>query len=107
MKKNTYVILLTLAALALLSGCAVRKSQFRELSYTQPVEKGTVLRQYTLDPSMEEKILALDPERVKESDIRESCPARLPRESLTSMEDLPCLPLHGVVLSIPGKNGLP
>jgi len=71
MKKNTYVILLTLAALALLSGCAVTKSQFRELSYTQTVEKGTVLRQYTLDPSMEEKILALDPERVKESDIRE------------------------------------
>ena len=71
MKKNAYAILLTLAALVLLSGCGVTKSQFREASYTQPVEKGMVLRQYTLDPSIEEKILALDPERVNESDIRE------------------------------------
>lgn len=71
MKKNVYAILLTLAALVLLSGCGVTKSQFREPSYTQPVERGMVLRQYTLDPSVEEKILALDPERVKESDIRE------------------------------------
>jgi len=71
MKKNAYAILLTMAALVLLSGCGVTKSQFREASYTQPVEKGMVLRQYTLDPSIEEKILALDPERVKEDDIRE------------------------------------
>ena len=71
MRKNAYAILLTMAALALLSGCGVTKSQFREPSYTQPVEKGMVLRQYTLDPSVEEKILALDPERVKESDVRE------------------------------------
>jgi hypothetical protein len=35
------------------------------------VGEGTVLRQYVLDSSLEEKILALDPKRVMESDIRE------------------------------------
>jgi hypothetical protein len=71
MKKNAYAILLTMTALLLLSGCGVTTSQFREPSYTEPVEKGGVLRQFTLDPSVEEKILALDPEWINEKDIRE------------------------------------
>ncbi len=71
MKKNACSILPILLALLLLSGCAATKGQYREPGYGQPVEKGSVLRQYVLDPSTEEKILALDPNRVSESDVRE------------------------------------
>jgi len=70
MRKNPLFIFLTLATLVLF-GCGVTKSGFREPSYTQPVERGTVLWQYVLDSSLEEKILALDPEKVREHDIRE------------------------------------
>src|SRR5512135_3773889 len=71
MRKRASFIIWTMVVLVLLSGCGVTKSQFREPSYTQPVKSGTVLRQYVLDPSLEEKILALDPERITERDIRE------------------------------------
>jgi hypothetical protein len=71
MKKNACSLLLTLGVLLFLSGCGAPKSQYREPLYAQPVEKGSVLQQYVFDTSMEEKILALDPNRVSGSDVRE------------------------------------
>ena len=72
MRKNASLLFLTVTALVLLSGCAgIPTSPLREAIYTQSVREGTVLRQYVLDSALEEKILALDPERVTESDIRE------------------------------------
>jgi hypothetical protein len=71
MREKTSFIVWTMVAMVLLSGCGVTKSQFREPSYTQSVKSRTVLQQYVFDPSLEEKILALDPERVTERDIRE------------------------------------
>jgi hypothetical protein len=72
MRKNASLIILAMVALSFLSGCGgIPLSQFREPSYTQSVGEGTVVRQYVLGSALEERILALDPERVTESDIRE------------------------------------
>jgi hypothetical protein len=64
------VYCLVLAAL-LFSGCASVEYRYRELTYEQRIEKHTVLQSLRLDPALEEQILALDPERLTEKDVRE------------------------------------
>src|SRR5512143_775378 len=64
--------LISLALMVLvLSGCATTKSDYRPPSYTGPVQKGTVLRQYNLDPELEKTILAMNPGHVSEQQVRE------------------------------------
>ncbi len=71
MRKNAAFALLTVLALMLLYGCAGTQYQYRQATYTEPLEKGRVLREVFLQPSLEDKILALNPERITERDIRE------------------------------------
>ena len=54
-----------------LSGCATTAHRNTEAQYTQPSEPGSALRLIFLDRSVEEKILALNPERVTDRDVRE------------------------------------
>ena len=71
MKKNTSSILLTILFLTFVYGCAATRYQYREPTYTEQMQPGTVLQQFSLEPSLEENILALDPERITERDIQE------------------------------------
>jgi len=71
MKKQVLLLTLTVMFLGLLHGCATTTFQYRESTYTQPIEKGTVLRQFSLEPGLEENVLALNPEQITERDIQE------------------------------------
>ena len=71
MKRRRAFIVFALMCAVFLFGCATTKYQYREPTYTQPIEKGTVLRMVSLEASLEEKILAMNPERVTERDVRE------------------------------------
>ena len=72
MRRERSFILVSLALwVAVLSGCATTKSDYRLPSYTGPVQKGSVLRQYNLDPALEGTILAMNPGRVSEQQVRE------------------------------------
>ena len=55
-----------------LYSCATSRYTYRETAYEGAVEKGTVLRGFSIDPDLEEKILALDPEHITERDIKET-----------------------------------
>ncbi len=54
--------------LAAFAGCCADYS-YREATYSLQVEPGTVLRMLRLEPALEEKILALDPDRISEADV--------------------------------------
>jgi hypothetical protein len=71
MMKRTTFFPVVLVLVALVGGCATSKYSYREPAYTEPVEKGLVLRQFSLDPSLEEKILAMNPERVTGEEVRD------------------------------------
>jgi hypothetical protein len=71
MKNRTPFLLIAFAVVFLVAGCATTKYEYREPAYTQPMEKGSVLRQFSLEPSLEEKILAMNPERVTDQEVRE------------------------------------
>ena len=53
------------------SGCASYNYHYREASYDERVEKGTVLQGLWFPPGIEDKILALDPEHIDETEVRE------------------------------------
>ena len=71
MKRQVSFLILTVMFLGLLHGCATTTFQYREPTYTQPIEKGTVLRQFSLESGLEEKILALNPGQITERDIQD------------------------------------
>jgi len=71
MEGRTRCILIALFLMVWLSGCAGTAYRYSVPSYTQPLEQGSVLRQISLDPSLEKKILALNSERVTDRDVRE------------------------------------
>jgi hypothetical protein len=71
MKNRISSLPIALVVIVLVAGCATTKYPYRETTYTQPIEKGLVLRQFSLEPSLEEKILALNPERVTDQEVRE------------------------------------
>jgi hypothetical protein len=55
----------------LLSGCATYNRQGLDAAHAQQIEYGSVRQEYTLPYDLEEKLLALDPGRITEKDIRE------------------------------------
>jgi hypothetical protein len=65
---------LSLIALAILflSGCATSDYRYREPNYEATIVPGAVLHGLRIAPEVEDKILALDPERITESDIKEA-----------------------------------
>jgi len=67
---NSRTIFLVLVA-ALLCGCATRSQFHHDPSSAQQTEKASPPGAATLSRELEEKILALDPERVTEKEIRE------------------------------------
>ena len=71
MERKARFILIALFLLAWLSGCATTAYQYTEPSYQAPPRPGSVLEQVSLDPSLEERILALNPERVTGRDVGE------------------------------------
>jgi hypothetical protein len=71
MERRKGCILIVLFLMVWLSGCATTAYRYAEPSYTQPLESGSVLRRISLDRSVEETILALNPERITDRDVRE------------------------------------
>lgn len=71
MKKNTPILLFVVSML-FLTGCASTHYRYTYPLYYQDIEKGSVLRQFALDPQLEDKILSIDPEHISEKDIKES-----------------------------------
>lgn len=69
-RKNTFLILFAIGLL-LLTGCAGSRYYYTETIYYQPIEKDSVLREFTLDPELEDTILSLDPDQISEQDIKE------------------------------------
>lgn len=83
-----------LAALAAcLAGCA--SYRYREPAYDLQVQPGTVLRLLRLEGDLEEKILALNPHRIREADVREVL-ARAPAPRIIN--------LHGSVPIVTMKS---
>lgn len=70
MKRKMTMVSLLLCA-ALFAGCASSRYGYREAPYEHKVGKWTVLRGYSLDPALEDRILALNPENISEKEIRE------------------------------------
>jgi hypothetical protein len=70
LKKHFFAIAVIFILIAFTTGCATTSFTYREPVYELPVEKWTVLKNLQIDPLIEEKVLALDPEHVSESDIR-------------------------------------
>ncbi|MDK1031249.1 MAG: hypothetical protein QGD94_04520 [Planctomycetia bacterium] len=68
--KRRLLATICLAALAA-TGCASGRYSYRESLYTGKVEAWQVLREFRIDPDIEERILALDPEHITEKDVRE------------------------------------
>jgi hypothetical protein len=62
--------LLAIAAALVVGGCATAPHPERARLEAQKVEKGSVLAQVKLDRALENRILALDPGRVTDSDVR-------------------------------------
>lgn len=71
MKRKMLLISVALASLIWTGGCGGGKYVFSEPTYTGQIEKGTVLREFSIDRKLGDKILALDPEHVSEKDIKE------------------------------------
>lgn len=51
--------------------CAPSTYQYREANYSGPIQPGMALQSLQLNPVLEERILALDPERITDKDVRE------------------------------------
>ncbi len=66
----TFVLTLGIAATLVLGGCATPRSAMTAPGSIPNVEAGAIQRQMALDPALERRILALDPERISEHDVR-------------------------------------
>ena len=71
MKKNHTLIIFLFFFVVFAGSCATTTSEYTYNYPIKEIKKGTVLRQYSLAPALEEKILALDPENITEKDIKE------------------------------------
>lgn len=73
MRKILWQLNLIFLLVVLGSGCASNNYHYhyREASYDKKVEKGTILHALWFPPGIEDKILALDPGYIEETDIRE------------------------------------
>ncbi len=71
MKKYLLLAICLLLLTLLFIGCASVQYRYREDNYVQKIEKWTVLKNLSIDPAIEEKILSLDPEHIREKDINE------------------------------------
>jgi len=69
--KNPPAFILALGAAFLLSGCALYDRHGLSQARALAIEKNFGLVKYSLTPAVEDKILALDPEHVSASDIRQ------------------------------------
>jgi hypothetical protein len=67
-------ILAACAAISLL-GCATNPSGTAERTAGDSVERGKVLRSLNLEPALEDRILALDPEHISDYDVRSTLAA--------------------------------
>src|ERR1700680_1389486 len=67
----------TLAACATITmiGCATKPNETIEPAREGKIERSTVLHSLALDPTLEERILALDPEHVSDYDVRSTLAA--------------------------------
>ena len=67
----------TLAACATITmiGCATKPNETIEPTREGKIERSTVLHSLALDPTLEERILALDPEHVSDYDVRSTLAA--------------------------------
>ncbi len=63
-------LILALSVAALVAGCATAPMTSRVPVITGQMERGAVLHSLSLDAGLEERILALDPERVSGEDVR-------------------------------------
>ncbi len=61
---------LALAAACAVGACATATDWHRPAPDLAPVTKGSALRAIEIDPRLEDRILALDPERVTDADVR-------------------------------------
>jgi hypothetical protein len=66
----TLVLTLSIAATLVLGGCATPRSAMTAPGSIANVEAGAIQRQMALDPALERRILALDPERISEHDVK-------------------------------------
>ena len=71
MRKSALLLIPVMVLLGLVFGCVTVDYGYREATYAEKIERGTVLRQLSLSPALAEKILLLDPEQITEKDIRE------------------------------------
>ena len=69
--KQYRLILLFLSCAIFFAGCAGTRYSYREPLYEQTVGKGSVLREFSLEPQLEDRILSIDPEQISERDIEE------------------------------------
>jgi len=70
MRAHRASVLLTFAAAVICAGCGTYKYRYSEPAYTQKPEQETVLKDVKLDPALEDRILALDPDRVTAEDVK-------------------------------------
>ena len=70
--KNFWPQIILLAGALLLPGCATYNRHGLDEPQVQAIEDNFGLKKYSLTPEAEDKILALDPEHITESDIRET-----------------------------------
>ena len=72
------------------------------------VERGNVLRSLRLDPALEERILALDPDHISDHDVRSTLAAGAHAENHTAAcERLSGLSDHDLVCDVSRGHGLP
>jgi pimeloyl-ACP methyl ester carboxylesterase len=62
--------MLAACAALIVVGCATNPGATTEPTTEDRVERGKVLRSLTLDPALEDRILALDPEHISDYDVR-------------------------------------
>ncbi|HXX57877.1 MAG TPA: hypothetical protein VEI96_07730 [Thermodesulfovibrionales bacterium] len=72
MRRRLIPFLSALLSIVFLSGCATSHYTYREPSYEGKVGRGTVLNEYGIDPATEDEILALDPDRITEKEIKDT-----------------------------------
>lgn len=70
MRKHLVRSVILAVVLFVLHGCATSGQPVPDASLLRRVEPGDVLRSVSIDPADEEKILALDPERITGEDVR-------------------------------------
>ncbi len=73
MKRTALSIFIAIVGISFLHACAPPRYDYgyRELLYAGKVEQGSVLREFSPEPELEDKILALDPKHITETDVRE------------------------------------